>query len=144
MRGATHIRDRKCRIASNFYSRTSCEVQHVSEWQLSVGELFLLTHLMRGATVNAQSCLISRIHFYSRTSCEVQLEALARKTWYENFYSRTSCEVQPRNFCQLKDIKRYFYSRTSCEVQHKKEIKKIIREHFYSRTSCEVQPIFSM
>ena len=101
--------------------------------------LFLLTHLMRGATFsrfifivlmsisthapharcNLQYGIMITVrgHFYSRTSCEVQRLSLSFSNVTSNFYSRTSCEVQPL-LRTTKKTTSYFYSRTSCEVQH--------------------------
>ena len=100
--------------------------------------LFLLTHLMRGATFsrfifivlmsisthapharcNLQYGIMITVrgHFYSRTSCEVQRLSLSFSNVTSNFYSRTSCEVQPL-LRTTKKTTSYFYSRTSCEVQ---------------------------
>ena len=97
--------------------------------QTSWGGIFLLTHLLRGATV---WLLISSglCDFYSRTSCEVRREPVsgsggsgaisthaplarcdcaARIVFIviKNFYSRTSCEVR-LFLASLKTVQRGF------------------------------------
>ena len=58
-------------IDYNFYSRTSCEVRRNICYGLDMADLFLLTHLMRGATW-LHGWKRDSEHFYSRTSCEVR------------------------------------------------------------------------
>ena len=57
--------------------------------------IFLLTHLLRGATAFAGSVVWQTDHFYSRTSCEVRLAARPMlHPPLTNFYTRPSCEVR--------------------------------------------------
>ena len=78
--------------------------------------LFLLTHLLRGATgmkptfkmhvdISTHAPLArcdivnewfrdQNLNFYSRTSCEVRLTLAIFIDMHLNFYSRTSCEVR--------------------------------------------------
>ena len=122
----------------NFYSRTSCEVQHNRKNEVVQCPLFLLTHLMRGATsqstISSISPCISTHAPHARCNTSVADCALC----CNNFYSRTSCEVQPfrhspffggtlfllthlmrgaTRFFSFFAVAIYFYSRTSCEVQ---------------------------
>ena len=78
--------------------------------------LFLLTHLMRGATKKG-----------------LEKDGIAG-----NFYSRTSCEVRPLNRFSAQ-LMHDFYSRTSCEVRLENRIMNVGQIDFYSRTSCEVR-----
>ena len=101
----------------NFYSRTSCEVQHQDIQDKSPFLKFLLTHLLRGATgkdiipygmwkIISTHAPLARCNYYSSltySGFEISTHApLARCNELENlifdelqnFYSRTSCEVQ--------------------------------------------------
>ena len=123
--------------------------------------VFLLTHLLRGATKTetwesihsdiSTHAPLARCNYCFRLSRFLGL----------NFYSRTSCEVQRRRIIHIR-LLLHFYSRTSCEVQHLvgmlgRYVTKFLLTHllrgatspflpllkprfyFYSRTSCEVQ-----
>ena len=57
-------------IWEGFYSHASCEARHNRSRCEQLFELFLLTRLMRGATLCALSLSISYQYFYSRASCE--------------------------------------------------------------------------
>ena len=143
-----------------FYSRTSCEVQHFKTLLIYDIPLFLLTHLMRGATYSGENGIDTLIFLLThlmrgatwfvlinRTGTIISTHAPharcndnpeSRKSGHCNFYSRTSCEVQLTH-TQWRLCTVYFYSRTSCEVQHYFCDTVPDFDDFYSRTSCEVQ-----
>ena len=126
-------------------------------------EMFLPTHLLRGATVIYGNFHCAIQYFYSRTSCEVRQNCKIQQSNHNPyFYSRTSCEVRLK-WHGFKYVFANFYSRTSCEVRQimdeiGKEMNCISTHaplarcdlfppavragslHFYSRTSCEVRP----
>ena len=125
---------------------------------------FLLTHLMRGATVLKPLAKWAIENFYSRTSCEVRpAEELNNLYLTSHFYSRTSCEVRlhteevqaevipfllthlmrgatATTFLKLIQMEN-FYSRTSCEVRQVRFQFVTYGVYFYSRTSCEVRHV---
>ena len=122
--------------------------------------LFLLTHLLRGATFPFSFPTGQGRDFYSRTSCEVRrssflsaesvllflLTHLLRGATFrlcdiitsKDFYSRTSCEVRHTVSLVLSELDN-FYSRTSCEVRRWNNEGGVLEINFYSRTSCEVR-----
>ena len=82
------------RIHQHFYPRTSCEVRLTILNDSGFTKIFLLTHLLRGATMILLFFHPRKPYFYSRTSCEVRRYNL-RGLWTRcDFYSRTSCEVR--------------------------------------------------
>ena len=126
-------------------------------------EMFLPTHLLRGATVIYGNFHCAIQYFYSRTSCEVRQimdeigkemncisthAPLARCDLFPpavragslHFYSRTSCEVR-LNISPIFISFLHFYSRTSCEVRHRQLWPVNQPGNFYSRTSCEVRHV---
>ena len=83
----------------NFYSRTSCEVRpfdSISITHLLV--IFLLTHLMRGATFKKE--VKKWIIFISTHAPHARCDKskLRPAKVKANFYSRTSCEVRRFKF----------------------------------------------
>ena len=68
---------------------------------------FLLTHPMRGATLNFQKIILLVGNFYSRTPCEVRLPILKRLALRMNFYSRTPCEVRRKMLTHLKNHSKF-------------------------------------
>ena len=126
-------------VSTDFYSRTSCEVQLIEPYLILSCILFLLTHLLRGATAVRFSMMYSLLFLLThllrgataKTSCKIFSVVISTHAplarcntkWFAvfvvicNFYSRTSCEVQ-RVWALYYLIWYDFYSRTSCEVQH--------------------------
>ena len=102
---------------------------------------FLLTHLLRGATLWTLQRLIY-LHFYSRTSCEVRP---IFPIWFTK--ERTISTHAPLARCDrctfvVLHIRQNFYSRTSCEVRLAVErCDNTATDNFYSRTSCEVRRV---
>ena len=123
-----------------FYSRTSCEVQPATKIDLKITPQFLLTHLLRGATLNAEVttetsaisthaplarcnpwfsiCSTIRLYFYSRTSCEVQPLDTGIDTDNLTFLLTHLLRGATMSRVRKADYELNFYSRTSCEVQH--------------------------
>ena len=60
---------------SNFYSHASCEARRETVLGDRHGSAFLLTRLLRGATVLVHVPLQKQIYFYSHASCEARLSA---------------------------------------------------------------------
>ena len=112
--------------------------------QMLMQRIFLLTHLMRGATwpprISPDQYPISTHAPHAR--CDRNFMVI--KNNEINFYSRTSCEVRLTRTESKRDIWN-FYSRTSCEVRQQRPVLYFDHYHFYSRTSCEVRhlPRFS-
>ena len=101
--------------------------------------IFLLTHLMRGATFSSLARLriisISThtpharcdmynddmipilIDFYSHTSCEVRLHLLNLKHLRKQISTHTPHARCDKIFVLIYFFFRYFYSHTSCEVR---------------------------
>ena len=162
LRGATKNKPLTYTTTVDFYSRTSCEVQQANGYYAlfipiisthaplarcnditnqfdKFPKLFLLTHLLRGATSLTIEQVTKFLNFYSRTSCEVQRkETMTReqellfllthllrgatkfyKRHYLECYISTHVPLARCNLCDLICIQRKqnFYSRTSCEVQ---------------------------
>ena len=113
-------RDRLLLLDAHFYSRTSYEVRRKRRPRRPNDRKFLLTHLLRGATLSYFLFFLAFLHFYSRTSYEVRhlqpfiphvhpdisthapltrcdVEQDSRIADLENFYSRTSYEVRLRS-----------------------------------------------
>ena len=99
----------------NFYSRASCEARQSNRIFRIITKKFLLTRLMRGATMWDYKISISG-NFYSRASCEARLSRQNQATATIYFYSRASCEARQRTGYYSK-ICTYFYSRASCEAR---------------------------
>ena len=118
----------------DFYSRTSCEVQQFIFRLLSVLSEFLLTHLLRGATVMTVSiCYLVKListhaplarcngilFIFLPNSCISTHAPLARcnflfrfgKGGLNHFYSRTSCEVQHPNAGDIMDAIQFLLTR---------------------------------
>ena len=81
-------------VTLDFYSRTSCEVRREKPQPFFGGALFLLTHLMRGAT---KFIRLRQILFLFLLT-HLMRGATGRDNYhfhlFVNFYSRTSCEVR--------------------------------------------------
>ena len=123
--------------------------------------IFLLTRLMRGATVISDSDefgnkisthapharrdnsmvekMAAEINFYSRASCEARQHCNRRRNaCVQNFYSRASCEA--RQITQIPIPGRDdFYSRASCEARPVGTTAAGATADFYSRASCEAR-----
>ena len=84
---------------SDFYSRTSCEVQLF---------FFFFPLIIKIISIHAPLARCNKRNTFLFS-------------YFRNFYSRTSCEVQPK-FIHFFFCLKNFYSRTSCEVQHRKRI----------------------
>ena len=122
---------------------------------------FLLTHPMRGATLNFQKIILLVGNFYSRTPCEVRLPILKRLALRMNFYSRTPCEVRRKMLTHLKNHSKFLLTHPmrGATRTRKEDASPIqISTHapharcdprpqrmaqnlgdFYSRTPCEVR-----
>ena len=103
----------------NFYSRTSYEVRRTCGLPEPEWWIFLLTHLLRGATTPLPCRACYGHHFYSRTSYEVRLLRL----YFFCEIHRISTHA-PLTRCDYSPVDTYDYP---CD--------------FYSRTSYEVRPL---
>ena len=117
LRGATLFYLLPSIQCSYFYSRTSCEVQHLHLF-FSGLHTAISTHAPL-ARCNCNHCLVlwrpSMISTHAPlVRCNKVTFGYLRELY--NFYSRTSCEVQ-QDFQGIFPCYIYFYSRTSCEVQ---------------------------
>ena len=101
---------------------------------------FLLTHLMRGATHRVPQ-LILRSNFYSRTSCEARrysdlcVFSLVAISTHAPHARRDAFGISKKYHVV------HFYSRTSCEARRQLWFDTAAHGNFYSRTSCEARHV---
>ena len=110
-------RDRLLLLDAHFYSRTSYEVRRKRRPRRPNDRKFLLTHLLRGATLSYFLFFLAFLHFYSRTSYEVRLETepQAKKQLLISTHAPlTRCDLLTANSGKIIDN---FYSRTSYEAR---------------------------
>ena len=81
-------------LLSNFYSRASYEARPYGLWGTEEAFAFLLTRLIRGATISPSEYSAIK-NFYSRASYEARLSQSAVDTLiFLDFYSRASYEAR--------------------------------------------------
>ena len=113
-------------LTDDFYSRASCEARQSATGRDSVAIEFLLTRLMRGATmyqIDVLSNLSISTHapharrdplpkvsstqppnFYSRASCEARQSPTLPENLTDDFYSRASCEARLQEAKARQDL----------------------------------------
>ena len=145
----------------DFYSHTSCEVQLVLFAYMETNRKFLLTHLMRGATMYIKKDG-NRFRISTHTPhARCNVYAIIYGFSQTNFYSHTSCEVQqysnflifwkyisthtPHARCNTIGLEEAIMLGISTHTPHARcnissICPKSIISDFYSHTSCEVQP----
>ena len=97
--------------AWNFYSHASCEARQNLLIGKSKSMRFLLTRLLRGATILSSFCLLSNqisTHTPLARRDEAEEEAFAA---YIDFYSHASCEARPYCLGALERVKRFLLTR---------------------------------
>ena len=129
----------RSRSGKNFYSRTSCEVQHL-QFPLNLPKaIFLLTHLMRGATLdmflNGGLQKISTHAPHAR--CNTVTDNHGREPPISTHAPHARCNIMILPPRLRKSISTHA-PHARCNWRQRKV--KAVSPHFYSRTSCEVQP----
>ena len=139
--------------AGNFYSRASCEARRFWSVGLRSTISFLLTRLMRGATLQHLMTL-EGLGMISTHAPHARRDEHWRELNGENTIStHAPHEVQPSSISTHAPHARrdlayslwftrasHFYSRASCEARHGMLVPDPCFKHFYSRASCEARP----
>ncbi len=100
-----------------FYSRASCEARHLTGFIVNIIIKFLLTRLMRGATLRTCSrMLLSWSISTHAPHARRDHICIHTNAFNGNFYSRASCEAR-HSIPQIFDGMPNFYSRASCEAR---------------------------
>ena len=122
-----------------FYLRTSCEVRRRPGPPRSQRRKFLLTHLMRGATVPGRvHCPISQ-YFYSRTSCEVR-RPVRTPPKTRKFLLTHLMRGATRNLGGAAASAGFLLTHLMRGATKRWAPAEGMDTDFYSRTSCEVRP----
>ena len=148
----------------NFYSRASCEARRKITVTPAQGTTFLLTRLMRGATLPeyqlkrnppiSTHAPHARRDVYIHAIAEpgefllTRLMRGATKPWaIEDLLELISTHAPHarRDFTMDRHVHVgfHFYSRASCEARRDKQLHWRHTDNFYSRASCEARPGFS-
>ena len=95
----------------DFYSHASCEARPYLSSAWIDEDKFLLTRLLRGATVARYIMKKHLGNFYSHASCEARLEKCGYDFFYEDFYSHASCEARRYWGSRIKTIEEFLLTR---------------------------------